>query len=535
LTSAGNPRGYTRQEVVLGGAGVALAVGFGGYGISRLFSGSRTTEVLLRPRPETIELGRRLVNTWTYGSGLPGPEIRVKQGERLRVKVENGLPRDTTIHWHGIRLENAMDGVPAMTQKAIRPGQSFVYDFVPPDAGTYWFHPHVGVQLDRGLYGALIVEARNESLAYDREATLILDDWLDGVRGTPEQALARLLAEGMQMPGMSGSHGMGSMSGMDMSGMDMGMGGLEGMDMSALGDGTLVIPGSAVALGGDDPVSGTLPALVNLLDDGQLDPGDVTYPLFLINGRPPEDPFAVSVRRGERVRLRLINAAADTHFLFSVDGHPLTLVASDGQNVVPVKTDGVVLGMGERADVLLEATAPGAHRMIASPLGKKGRAVATLRYLDALRSKPLPVSAAVKKPMRVVSYSDLKDAEGGGSVGGMREIRMDLRMDMSRPYRWTMGGQWFPRADMIHLARNEHVRFVVRNRTTMAHPMHLHGHFLRVADAGAGGPRKDTIVIPPQHTAKLDLIADNPGEWMFHCHNLYHQMAGMMRVVHVAA
>ena len=104
---------------------------------------------------------------------------------------------------------------------------------------------------------------------------------------------------------------------------------------------------------------------------------------------------------------------------------------------------------------------------------------------------------------------------------------------MTRKYRWTMGGQSFPEADMIDVGNGERVRFVIKNRTMMSHPMHLHGHFLRDATTSPGGPMKDTIVVPPQRTVKLDLLADNPGDWMFHCHNLYHQSAGMMRVVMV--
>ena len=305
------------------------------------------------------------------------------------------------------------------------------------------------------------------------------------------------------------------------------------MDVSALGDGSLVVPGRYVTRTGEDPVSGTLPALGNLLAAKQLDAGDVQFPLYLVNGRPPGDPYGVEVRRGERVRLRVMNAASDTMFAFSVDGHPLTLVASDGQAVEPVKTDAVLLGMGERADLMLEATSPGAHRMLALPLGKTGRAVATLRYSDAPRSAVPPALAPVKQPARMVAYEDLRDATGTATAKPDRVLRLDLAQDMSKPYRWTMGGQSFPEADMIDVAHGERVRFVIRNRTMMAHPMHLHGHFLRDATTSAAGPMKDTIVVPQQHTVKLDLLADNPGEWMFHCHNLYHQSAGMMRVVMV--
>ena len=514
----------TRRELLVAGAGTAGVLALGGLGLSRLLDDDGSADLVLRPQPETIELGRRTAKTWTYGAGVPGPELRLKQGERVRIRVENGLPAPTTVHWHGIRVPNDMDGVPDMPLAPIAPGASFTYELTPPDAGTYWFHPHVGMQLDRGLYGALIVEARDETLDYDREAVLVLDDWLDGVAGTPDAQLRKLLAHGMAMPGMD-------MSG-DMSDMDMGLGmGLGAMDVSALGDGSLAVPGRYVTLAGEQPVSGTLPALGNFLAAKQLDAGDVQFPLYLINGRPPKDPAVVEVKRGERLRLRVINAAADTLFALSVDGHPLTLVASDGQLVTPVEGDAVLLGMGERADLMLEADTPGAYRIVALPLGKTGRAVATLRYTDAPHAAVPSPAAPVKAPARMVAYEDLRDPAGPETAKPDRQIRLDLAQDPSEKYRWTMGGQSFPEADMIHVDQGERVRFVIKNRTMMAHPMHLHGHFLRDATTSPAGPMKDTIVVPQQREVRFDLLADNPGEWMFHCHNLYHQSAGMMRVV----
>src|SRR5262249_52986481 len=181
----------------------------GGCGRGRPLEHARdgAAGLVRRPQPEPMERGPRTVETWTYGAGVPGPELRLKQGEPVRVRVENGLPEETTVHWHGIRVANAVDGVPDMPLPPIKPGESFTYAFTPPDAGTYWFHPHVGMQLDPGLYGALVVEPRNEPLDYDREATLVLDDWLDGVAGTPDAELRTLLAHGMQMPGMDMSAG----------------------------------------------------------------------------------------------------------------------------------------------------------------------------------------------------------------------------------------------------------------------------------------------------------------------------------------
>jgi len=511
-------RGLTRRQLLVAGLGAAGALSAGGYGLTRIFAGAgggANADFVLRAAPDTVGLGARTVRTWSFNGGIPGPELRVRQGERVRVRVENQLPQGTTIHWHGIRLDNRMDGVPGLTQQPIAPGTSFVYEFVPPDEGTFMYHPHVGTQLDRALYGALIVEARNESLDYDREATLLLDDWLDGVAGTPDSTLARLRRNGMSMAGMS----MGGMS----------MGGSMGMGAA----GTPAVMARHTGLDGRTPAPGSLPALANLLESGRADAGDVSYPLYLVNGRPPEDPYPLRTRRGERVRLRLVNISSDTFYCVFVEQHPLTIVASDGQRVAPVETDAVLLGMGERYDVLIEARAPGAYRLIAVPLGKRGRAVATLRYMDAARSAMPPPEAPFRMPRRIASYADLRDLNPAAALSGARELRLDLGMRRSG-YVWTIGGEAFPQADALRVARNEQVRLVLRNRTRMPHPMHLHGHYFRPVRATGGAPRKDTITVGPMQTTAVEFTADNPGRWAFHCHNAYHAEAGMMRSFDVA-
>jgi multicopper oxidase len=131
--------------------------------------------------PDIVDLGGRSARTWTFNGSLPGPELRLRAGQLLRVEFVNHLPAPTSIHWHGIALRNQMDGVPGFTQAPIAPGARFVYEFTVPDPGTYFFHPHAGVQVDRGLYGVLIVEDPAEPGRYDREAIIVLDDWTDGV------------------------------------------------------------------------------------------------------------------------------------------------------------------------------------------------------------------------------------------------------------------------------------------------------------------------------------------------------------------
>lgn len=174
----------------------------------RRAAGARTIEATLVARPARIDLGGPVVATWAYGDRIPGRLLRAKVGEVLKVTVQNGLPEDTSVHWHGLALRNDMDGVPGVTQQPIRPRGSMAYEFALPHPGTYWFHPHVGTQLDRGLYAPLVVEDPDDAGQYDTEFTVVLDDWLDGTGRTPDTVSAELRKGG------------------GMAGMDMGMGGM---------------------------------------------------------------------------------------------------------------------------------------------------------------------------------------------------------------------------------------------------------------------------------------------------------------------
>ncbi|MPZ41262.1 MAG: multicopper oxidase domain-containing protein, partial [Rhizobiales bacterium] len=165
-----------RRSLLLGGASLAVTLP-----LDLRAATSTVREFALRAAPVRLSLvgpPHPDTDVWAYGRTVPGPEIRVRQGERLRVVVENRLPQETTIHWHGVRVPNAMDGVPHLTQKPIAPGERFVYEFDVPDAGTYWYHPHHRSfeQVGRGLAGALIVEEM-EPLPVDRDLVWVLGDW----------------------------------------------------------------------------------------------------------------------------------------------------------------------------------------------------------------------------------------------------------------------------------------------------------------------------------------------------------------------
>ena len=447
-------------------------------------SGSgRNVARILTAAPATIDLGGTMVDTWAFDGAVPGGLLRATVGDSLDVTLRNRLPEPTTVHWHGLALRNDMDGVPGITQEPVAPGAEYRYQFQLRHPGTYWFHPHVGTQLDRGLYAPLLIDDPSDPVETDVDAVLMLDDWLDGTGRTPDDELARLRREGMAMGGMGG----------------MTMGG-SGMTMD-------VDP--ARPLGADT--------------------GDVVYPHYLINGRVPADPFVVTAKPGQRVRLRLVNAGGDTAFRVAVGGHRMQVVATDGFPVMPVEVDTVLLGMGERYDVVITA-GDGVFPIVSVPEGKDGRAVALLRTTPG--AAPAADVAVPGLGGRLLAYRDLVPTTTVAlpSVRADRTLAVDL--GMAGTYDWTINGRVFAQRTPLPVREGERVRLVFRNGTPMFHPMHLHGHTFALVGAGDRlGARKDTVIVAPGQTVAVELAADNPGQWMMHCHNAYHAEAGMMTVL----
>lgn len=439
----------------------------------------------LTPRRTRIDLGGRTVSTWAYGDTVPGPLIRATAGDRLQVSVHNQLPDETSVHFHGIALRNDMDGVPGVTQDPIASGGSFDYSFTVPDPGTYFYHPHVGVQLDRGLYGVLVVDDPAEPGRYDDEWIVVLDDWLDGTGRTPDEVLADLTAAG------ASSSASGGMAGMDgMGGMGNNMGGMGGKGSSILGDA-----------------------------------GDVTYPYFLVNGRSPADPTTFRARAGQRVRIRFVNAGTDTAFRVALGGHRLTVTHSDGYPVQPLATDALIIGMGERYDVVVTLR-DGVFPLVASAEGKHGQALALVRTGSGrpptARVHPAELDGLVLLGTDFVAASSVRLASR--DIDTQHDLVLSGSMS---PYRWTINGRSFPDIAALEVQQGERVRLVFANHSMMSHPMHLHGHTFEVD----GGARKDTVIVRPMQQLVVDLDANNPGQWMTHCHNLYHAETGMMTVL----
>ena len=443
--------------------------------------GQRIVTASLDAGSGIIDLGGRAVQTWSYNSTVPGPLIRLTAGEQLRVDLRNSLPQPTTVHWHGIALRNDMDGVPALTQDQIDPGAEFRYEFTAPHPGTYIYHPHVGTQLDRGLYGALIVDDPAEPGRYDQELVVLFDDWIDGTGRDPDQVLADLKANGM-----SGSGGMA------------GMGGHDQMQM----------PQSDL-LGGDA--------------------GDVSYPIYVANGRISTIPETFATKPGNRIRLRLINISGDTAFRVGVPGTPMTVTHTDGFPVNPSTADAVLLGMGERLDAVVEVP----ERSVPLLGLAEGKGGVTQVLLSTGGAANTDTRAGVAQLGRRVLSADALTATDAVQLD-QRRPDVTHRIILGGPgdgYLWTINGQPYDPARGLAVTEGQRVRLSFVNDTTMFHPMHLHGHTFQVRGAGARGPRKDTLSVLPGQTVDVDFDADNPGQWLAHCHNIYHGEAGMMTFV----
>ena len=436
--------------------------------------GRKAVDVALTAGETDLRVGGLQWRTWAYDGQVPAREIRLRKGQTLRAAVTNNLPADTSVHWHGLAIPNPMDGVPPLTQQPIAAGQRFTYEFVVPDSGTYWFHSHVGTQLDRGLYGPLIIEDPDERADYDDELALVLDDWIDGTGTNPDKVFEQLQKTGMPSMG---------------------------------------------PMGGDAGVTPTTP----LGDDG----GDVTYPYYLINGRIPGDPQTVDYRAGQRVRLRIINAGSDTAFRVGVPNTKMTVTHTDGFPVIARDTDSVVLGMGERVDatVTVNSSVP----VIAAAERKDGYAQLNLR------ANGTPSNVNVEQFVTTLRNSQPLDT---ATLSAAPEVQLpqrkpdqtfDLRLaGPVPPYTWTINGQVYdPTKDGLPVKPGQRVQVRYINESKMFHPMHLHGHTFQVMSNGRPMARKDTVLVPPLATVDTVFDANNPGKWIDHCHNTYHLESGM--------
>lgn len=484
----------TRREFIKAGA-TALACGAGGMLPNpAAWAKPRVREYTFTAEVKEIKLGGGpSFKAWTYNGAVPGPAIRAAEGDTIRVKLVNRLPGPTTIHWHGLPVPNPMDGVPGVTQPGVPPGAGFVYEFKAAPAGTFIYHSHQGYQLDRGLYGSLIIVPATPEGSYDREYSLLLEDWATVDGGGPDAPRRRPPLGGMGMMG----------GGMGMRGRGM-MGGGRGM----------------MGRGGG-PEGGPL-----------LEP---VYNAYAVNGKVYPHTKTLLVKKGDKVRLRIGNPSALTIYDLRLAGHQLVITHADANPVSPTPTDVLRIAPGERYDVEFIANNPGRWLLMAADNGYgESRLKVEVAYKGM--AKGTPSAPTFHRGMSLAGWWNLralKPTPLRGEPG--TEYRQMLSGGMHSPY-WTINGRVYPDSEVLPAAMGRRTRLSYFNRSPMPHPMHLHGHFFRIVNpqlSPAAWIKKDTVLVAPMQSVSVDFYGDNPGRWFHHCHNLYHMEAGMANLVQV--
>ena len=410
-----------------------------------------------------------------YNGVLPGPTLTMTLGQTLRLRCVNQLAQPTSLHFHGVNMPSGMDGVIGISRPAIAPGQEQIYEFVPPESGTYWYHPHVEDQMTSGLYGMLTVHpaAATDDPPFDQEAAVILHD------------------DTTQAGGM--------------------MGGMMG--------------GTAAGFAG-----------------------------HLLNGATSAGQTPIVVQTGQKLRLRILNAAARASYVVALDGHPLAVSHADGRRVVSTSVGAVPIGPGERYDAIVDLVNPGVWSLAVANITNRNATLVrgVVQYAGSIA--PTPAASFVPANLAtgsLLSYSQLAAFAPTGSIAAapQRNYPMTLGMTMGGgmgggmgSMAFTINGQSWPTATPFAVNFGETVQLNFANTTMMMmgsfrHPMHIHGHAWRLmgtAGGTAAPPVKDTLLIRPVgqawSSASVQFLADNPGEWVIHCHDVEHMMMGMMNV-----
>ena len=500
-----------------------------------------------------VEIGGRMVEKMTINGGVPGPTLRLREGEDATITVTNKTDEATSVHWHGILLPGIMDGAPGFNGfMGIAPGASYTYTFPIRQSGTYWYHSHSGTQ-DQTVLGAIVIEpAKPTPFSTDRDYVVLLGD------ATPEDS-DRVLRNLKADPGY---YNYSKRTLLDFF-ADVGREGVGATVQDRLDWGAMRM----------DPT----------------DLADVTGYSFLVNGKTPERNETFLFRKGERIRLRLINGAAMTFFDVRIPGLKMTVVAADGNDVNPVPVDELRIGVAERYDVIVEPKEDMPYTLFAESIDRAGYARATLatsegeagpiperrpRALlgmadmgmahaghdmgamdsgamdhstmdhstmdhsamgqtaaetDAPETRPVGWASGFPPDAKVLAYSDLRALRPNvDNSKPTRTIEMRLTGNMER-YVWTLDDARLAEARPVRVRYGERVRLTFVNETMMAHPMHLHGMFFELETGSKDRrPLKDTVIVPPGQSVSVVLTAREVGGWPLHCHLLYHMVSGMM-------
>jgi len=423
-------------------------------------------------RSMVMDSGNRLTDLWLYNGSLPGPEIRIKEGDHLDVHFLNKLKVPTTIHWHGIKVPNEMDGVAGLTQPAVEPGETFSYKFEVSEPGTFWYHAHTmgWEQVARGLYGPLIVEGIRD-FKVDHDVTLMIDDW-------------RLDKNGQ-------------------------------IDETSMGN------------------------LHDWAHRGRL--GN----WLTVNGK---SQFKKLVKINSRIRLRLINSSnarilkmeltGGVGFQVSLDGNPCNLKAISHFELAPAQRIDLMIDVGTEPLLLHDLSSR--EKVLASIIEPR------LEFGEGLVEKNIPEITPLKSiPTNLANAIRLKVHMQGGAMGNLSKARFDgdeysLR-HLARVEKkvWAFNGVVGVYDHQLgEVPLGKMIILEVFNDTAWSHAMHLHGHDFWIRSSKQSNSnhidiKRDTYLMDPKEKAEFIFLADNPGQWLLHCHMLEHMASGMGAVISV--
>ena len=485
----------TRREMLgFGAFGLASLAVIGGLPARKALAGSSTT---LRVTSRTLEVQGKPARVYgiVQQDGTSG--LFTELGADFRVGLVNELERETLIHWHGLTPPSEQDGVPGLSQPVLSSGESYGYDFVHKRAGTHWMHSHVGLQEQQLLAAPLIVRDPAEAGVDEQEVVVLLHDF--SFR-SPEEIFAGL-RQGAEMS-------------MNMPAEDMAMTAPSDMGHTMDMDQTMAM---GQGHGG-----------------GMVHFNDVEYDAYLANDRSLADPEVVRVDPGGQLRLRVINGSAATNFLLDLGALEGELIAVDGNPIAPQRGKQFDLAIAQRADLRLRLPAgQGAYPILAlreDAMAQTGIILAT-KSAEVVR---LPGQAHRKaRPLDLKLEHNLSARTPLAERVAQRSHVLDLTGSHAG-YDWGLNDRTFDPEDPLFVTEGERVEIMLRNKTQMPHPIHLHGHHFQVVAIDGrrfSGAQRDTVLVPPARSVTIAFDADNPGHWAFHCHQLYHMAAGMMTSV----
>ena len=407
-------------------------------------------------------------------------------GERFLVDLENQIGTETIIHWHGQVPDPAQDGVSDTGYVSpLAAGETRSFDF-PARSGTHWMHSHHGLQEQSLLAAPLVVYTAEDEAADLQDETVLLHDF--SFR-RPEEILAELTG------GQAGGHDM------------------HGSDNTAMGGGMM--------MGG--------------MDHGMMsmDLNDVAYDAFLANDRTLDDPQVIRTEPNGRVRLRLTNGATSSAFWINLGDAQATVLAVDGNDVEPITGSRFPMAAAQRLDLLIDMKGKSVVPVLAQVEGLTDRTGVIIAVNGAEVPKISRVAEQAEGPVDLSLEERLISRHPLASRAADRTIQTMIMGSMA-PYAWNLDNAPWPNRRPLTVAEGERVTLEIMNHSMMAHPMHLHGHHFQVTSLNGqavNGAVRDTVLVPPMATIGISFDADNPGRWLFHCHNLYHMATGMMTEV----